>query len=484
MLLTSTRDTNVAISPLDAVLSGISAEGGLFVPTDFPQISIEEVAEFANSSYERICSAILGRFFDLDTDEIAKKACSSFTDSEVTPLKKVGDLYVLELFHGPTLAFKDLALQVLPQLMSNALKENSKVLILTATSGDTGKAALCGFANVRCRGKIKIAVFYPDGGVSDFQKLQMVSQQGENVEVIAVKGNFDDAQTGEKNLFADTDFGKTVRDAGFSLSSANSINIGRLVPQIAYYFFAYSRLIKDGAITAGDAVDFTVPTGNFGNILAAYYAKRMGLPIEKLICASNANNVLTDFLTTGVYCSSRDFHLTMSPSMDILISSNLERLIFELYGQNSEKVVELMHDLKTKKRFEVGETIREKLTELFCAGFLDDTETKAVIAEVFTKTGYVLDPHSAVAYGVGELNKSDRVNVVISTASPYKFAADVLCALGKMPTGNVFADCEMLSEISKTPVPKAVSELKNATVLHDTVCEISEMKAALLPFVR
>ena len=395
---------------------------------------------------------------------------------------------VLELWHGPTSAFKDMALQLLPQLLQTALKktgEDAEILILVATSGDTGKAALEGFADVD---QIKILVFYPTGGVSKIQNLQMCTQKGANVRVVAVKGNFDDAQNGVKEIFGDKAFGEKLASENVKLSSANSINWGRLVPQIVYYFSAYADLLEKGTIAAGEAVDFCVPTGNFGDILAGYYAKRMGLPVAKLICASNSNNVLTDFLQTGVYDKKRDFYKTISPSMDILISSNLERLLYH-ETQDAALVRGWMEELAAKGRYEVGENVLQNLKETFWAGWVDDAATKEMIREVYEKEHYVLDTHSAVAYRVAQAYKketgSERPLVVVSTASPYKFNESVLDALGEERAGlDEFAQLDKLASLNESPIPQGLASLKTAEILHRAVCEKTEMHAVTEEFAK
>ena len=381
-----------------------------------------------------------------------------------------------------------MALQLLPQLLQTALKktgEDAEILILVATSGDTGKAALEGFADVD---QIKILVFYPTGGVSKIQNLQMCTQKGANVRVVAVKGNFDDAQNGVKEIFSDKAFGEKLASENVKLSSANSINWGRLVPQIVYYFSAYADLLEKGTIAAGESIDFCVPTGNFGDILAGYYAKRMGLPVAKLICASNSNNVLTDFLQTGVYDKKRDFYKTISPSMDILISSNLERLLYH-ETQDVALVRGWMEELAAKGRYEVGETVLQNLKETFWAGWVDDVATKETIREVYEKEHYVLDTHSAVAYRVAQAYKkatgSERPLVVVSTASPYKFNESVLDALGAEPAGlDEFAQLDKLASLNESPIPQGLASLKTAELLHRAVCEKTEMHAVTEEFAK
>ncbi len=413
-------------------------------------------------------------------------AYGTFDSEEVVPLTKAGDNeYIMELYHGPTLAFKDIALQILPRLLSYGLKkEGESALILTATSGDTGKAAMEGFADVE---NTKIVVFYPVDGVSDMQKLQMITQTGNNTYVCAVKGNFDDAQTGVKQIFASDEFRKLAKDKGYSLSSANSINFGRLAPQIAYYFYAYATLLKRNVIKAGQSINFTVPTGNFGNILAGYYAKRMGLPISKLICASNKNNVLTDFFNTGEYSLHREFYQTTSPSMDILISSNLERLLFELVGRDSKKVVALMDNLKNDGKYTIEADMKKILDGEFWAGYCSDDDAAHTIKRMFESTDILLDPHTAVAQTVYEnyvkSTGDDTVNVVVSTANPYKFAQDVEYAATGVKTADAFTSADNVYKATKTPIPTAISALKHAKVLHTDVAEKDSLAQAVARYI-
>lgn len=482
----STRGGGAEAASAEAIIRGLAADGGLFVPEEMPEVDLDFIAGLAKLSYEERAARILGLFLtDYTAEELV--GCISraygggkFDDARIAPVHILKDFPVLELWHGPTSAFKDMALQLLPQLLQTALKktgEDAEILILVATSGDTGKAALEGFADVD---QIKILVFYPTGGVSKIQNLQMCTQKGKNVSVVAVRGNFDDAQNGVKEIFSDKAFNEKLLERSVKLSSANSINWGRLAPQIVYYFSAYADLLQEGAIKAGDAIDFCVPTGNFGDILAGYYAKRMGLPIVKLVCASNSNNVLTDFLQTGVYDRQRDFHKTISPSMDILISSNLERLLCH-ETQDAAKVRGWMQELAEKGRYEVGEAVLQKLKETFWAGWVDDAATKATIGEVYEKERYVLDTHSAVAYRVAQDYKkatgSARPLVVVSTASPYKFNESVLEALGEDCAGlDEFAQLDKLASLNAAPIPRGLAGLKNAVVLHEATCEKAEMR--------
>lgn len=489
MLLISTRNAAEQKTPLKAVLKGIAPDGGLYVPMDFPTLSLDRIEQLQKKSYEEIAGIILSRYIDMSEQELTaltKSAYQSFDDTQVAPLVKLpkGE-FVLELFHGPTLAFKDMALQVLPRLMSAALQREAngkKVLILTATSGDTGKAALEGFKDVP---NTAIVVFFPDQGVSDMQKLQMVTQRGDNTFVSAVIGNFDDAQTGVKKIFANQQIEADLAGKGYSLSSANSINFGRLAPQIVYYIYSYVRLLERGEITLGDEINFVVPTGNFGNILAAYYAKKMGLPIHKLICASNKNNVLTDFFRKGVYDKNREFFKTISPSMDILISSNLERLLFELFDRDARKVQELMDSLMSNGQYSIGEEQRKKLEQIFYAEYCNEQETAKAICDTFEKEHYLLDTHTAVAKAVYEKYMRDTNDetktVIVSTASPYKFAADVLSAVcGEQSQGNAFEMAQKLEQKTGVPIPANILELRDLPVLHSHV----EQKEHLADFVR
>ncbi|MBR3721417.1 MAG: threonine synthase [Selenomonadaceae bacterium] len=488
----STRGNGEKIESAEAILKGIADDGGLFVPEEIPKITLNFIGELTKLSYEerakRILSLFLTDYSEEELDVCVKKAYGGdkFDDVQKAPLRTLSEGSVLELWHGPTSAFKDMALQLLPELMSAALKktgEKNEILILTATSGDTGKAALEGFKDVD---GIKIAVFYPQGGVSRMQRLQMATQEGGNVKVIAVKGNFDDAQTGVKNIFGDTEFKAKLADKKVKLSSANSINWGRLAPQIVYYFSAYADLTLANRINLGDKVDFSVPTGNFGDILAAYYGKLMGLPIGKLICASNANNVLTDFLKTGVYDKNREFYKTITPSMDILISSNLERLLYHVTNDPS-KVKGWMDELKTAGRYDVGKEVLSKLREIFWADYTDDKGTKDMINAVYKAENIVIDPHTAVAFKAADVyRKSGGKNeiVVVSTASPYKFGASVLSAVGvAAKDADDFEMLDLLREKSKLPVPKGLAKLKEAPILHNDVVEKEKMKAAVFDFV-
>lgn len=488
----STRGAAERVSSAAAILKGLASDGGLFVPASFPQMTLTEIEALVPLSYEERAVRIL-RLFLTDYTEAELRGCveraygRTFDDVRRAPVRTVGELAVLELWHGPTSAFKDMALQLLPQLMSTArVKEGERdtILILVATSGDTGKAALEGFADTE---GIRIMVFYPDGGVSPVQRLQMVTQTGANVSVVAVRGNFDDAQRGVKEIFGDAAMTEELADIHTKLSSANSINWGRLVPQIVYYFSAYADLLGERSIAAGDAVNFTVPTGNFGNILAGYYAKRMGLPVGKLVCASNANNVLTDFLQTGIYDRKRDFYQTMSPSMDILVSSNLERLLYHL-TEDTAQVVAWMRELAEVGKYDASRLL-PALRESFWAAFADDAATEEEIRAVYERTGYTLDTHTAVAYRAAEgyrrATGDTRPMVVLSTASPYKFGASVLHALGEDTAGlDEFAQMERLHARSGMEIPARLAALRAAAVLHEGICERDDMRAAVLSFAR
>ena len=488
----STRGASERVSSAAAILKGLASDGGLFVPASFPQMTLAEIEALVPLSYEERAVRIL-RLFLTDYTEAELRGCveraygRTFDDVRRAPVRTVGELEVLELWHGPTSAFKDMALQLLPQLMSTArVKEGERdtILILVATSGDTGKAALEGFADAA---GIRIMVFYPDGGVSPVQRLQMVTQMGANVSVVAVRGNFDDAQRGVKEIFGDAAMAEELAALRTKLSSANSINWGRLVPQIVYYFSAYADLLGERGIAAGDAVNFTVPTGNFGNILAGYYAKRMGLPVGKLVCASNANNVLTDFLQTGIYDRKRDFYQTMSPSMDILVSSNLERLLYHL-TEDTAQVAAWMQELAGVGKYDASRLLHA-LRENFWAAFADDAATEEEIRAVYERTGYTLDTHTAVAYRAAEgyrrATGDVRPMVVLSTASPYKFGASVLHALGEDTAGwDEFAQMTLLKERSGMEIPARLAALREARVLHEGICERDGMRAAVLSFAR
>ena len=482
------------VTASQAILRGLAEDGGLYVPSMFPVVSLEQIASFSSMGYADRALKILKLYLeDFTPGEIGQAVRSAysadrFDDPAVAPLKQLDSgTWVLELFHGPTLAFKDMALQLLPHLTTLSAKKNGEhreVSILVATSGDTGKAALEGFRDVP---GTSCTVFYPLDGVSDVQRLQMVTTGGANTHVIAVKGNFDDAQTGVKELFGSADFAAEMNRRGKVLSSANSINFGRLVPQVVYYFSAYADLVARGAVACGDPVNFCVPTGNFGNILAAYYAREMGLPIGKLICASNRNNVLTDFFNSGIYSTHRLFFKTMSPSMDILVSSNLERLLYEAADRDGELVKTWMKLLKDCGSYSVGEQRKEWLESLFWGGCADDHETLEEIGRRFRQDHYLMDTHTAVASHVlrqYRLARNDATpTVLVSTASPYKFSRDVLSGIaGKEASENLdaFRCSEELEARSGVPMPDQVRRLRDLPVRHRTECDISGMGQAVL----
>ena len=487
----STRNSDLKVTASQAVLTGLAPDGGLFVPSCIPCLDVP-LEKLGGMTYQETAFAVMKLFFTDFTEEelrscIAKAYDEKFDTEEIAPLAKVDDVYYLELFHGATIAFKDMALSILPHLMTTSAKKNhveKEIVILAATSGDTGKAAMAGFADVE---GTRIIVFYPKNGVSRVQELQMVTQKGNNVDVVAIHGNFDQAQSGVKAMFEDQKLAGELAEKGYQFSSANSINIGRLVPQIVYYVYAYAKLYANGEIEKGEQINVTVPTGNFGNILAAYYAKQMGLPIAKLICASNENKVLFDFFQTGHYDKNREFILTSSPSMDILISSNLERLIYRIAGEDDRADAALMKSLSEKGAYEITPAMREKLGD-FYGNFASEQETGRTIYNLYDKTGYVIDPHTAVASCVYEKYKTDTADgtktVIASTASPYKFTRSVMTALGQECGGkDDFELADALSGLSGTEIPRAVEEIRTAPVLHDTVVEVREMKAAVKKFL-
>ena len=483
----STRDDSVKVTASQAILKGLAPDGGLFVPESIPSFD-KSLEELSKMSYKEVAYEVMKLMLDDFTEE-ELKACidkaydEKFDTDVIAPLVKADGSYYLELFHGATIAFKDMALSILPHLLITSAKKNdvhNEIVILTATSGDTGKAALAGFADVK---GTRIIVFYPKNGVSPIQEKQMVTQKGDNTYVIGIKGNFDDAQTGVKKIFGDKELEKEMAEAGFQFSSANSINIGRLVPQIVYYVYAYTRLLADGEIKAGDKINAVVPTGNFGNILAAFYAKNMGLPINKLICASNENKVLYDFFTTGEYDRNREFVLTTSPSMDILISSNLERLIYRIAGNSAKKNSELMESLKNTGKYEITPEMKAQLSD-FYGNYATEAEDAATIKKLYEDTGYVIDTHTAVAATVYEKYKKetgdDTVTVIASTASPYKFTRSVMDAIdSKYDSMTDFELVDELSKISNVAVPQAIEDIRTAPVLHDTVCEVNEMSSSV-----
>ena len=483
----STRDDSVKVTASQAILKGLAPDGGLFVPEKIPALD-RSLEELSAMSYREVAYEVMKLMLDDFTEE-ELKACidkaydEKFDTDVIAPLVKADGAYYLELFHGATIAFKDMALSILPHLLITSAKKNdvhNEIVILTATSGDTGKAALAGFADVK---GTRIIVFYPKNGVSPIQEKQMITQKGDNTYVIGIKGNFDDAQTGVKKIFGDKDLEREMDAAGFQFSSANSINIGRLVPQIVYYVYAYTRLLADGEVKAGNKINVVVPTGNFGNILAAFYAKNMGLPINKLICASNENKVLYDFFSTGEYDRNRDFVLTTSPSMDILISSNLERFIYRIAGNSAEKNSQLMKSLRETGKYEITPEMKAQLSD-FYGNYATEEEDAAAIKRLYEDTGYVIDTHTAVAATVYEKYKKDTgddtVTVIASTASPYKFTRSVMNAIdSKYDSMSDFELVDELSKLSNVAVPKAIEEIRTAPVLHDTVCEVDEMSASV-----
>ena len=493
MKFLSTRGGEVATGA-EAVVKGIASDGGLFVPEVFPKISDEEMQSMLEMDYAERAAFILFKFFDeFDREELTgalKEAYSCF-DGDPAPLVRIDEgKYLLELFHGPTCAFKDMALSILPYLLKKSaeiLGIKEKVLVLTATSGDTGKAALEGFAG---KEGVKIQVFYPEEGVSPMQKLFMATQEGDNVSVVAVKGNFDDCQSAVKMVFTYEEYIQKIKAKGYLLSSANSINIGRLLPQVAYYFSAYCDLVSSEQIRMGEEADFTVPTGNFGNILAAYYAKQMGLPVGRLLCASNKNNVLTDFIRTGAYNSKRTFYRTMSPSMDILVSSNLERLVFELAGRDASLTKERMSALSETGKYSITPEELKTMRAQFSAGFTSEDDTVECIYEYFTDYGYPMDTHTGVAMSVADryLEKRDplapkHVMIVVSTASPYKFPQDVLYALSGNDVKDSFKCVKRINLLTAMKVPEAIKNVRYKPILFKTSVPPKDIGAEVLKFV-
>ena len=460
---------------------GIAADGGLYVSDQLGEVQLD-LADISRCTYHETARRVLGTlltdYTEQEVDSCVKGAyADNFDTPAITPLTPLGSDWLLELYHGPTCAFKDVALQMLPRLMSKArMGDGRNVMIVTATSGDTGKAALAGFAGVSGTG---ITVFYPEGKVSDIQRLQMVTQPGENVAVCAIRGTFDDAQTQVKHIFADRELAARLAGDGCILSSANSINVGRLVPQVTYYFNAYAQLVRSGAVKVGDAVDFCVPTGNFGDVLAGYYAKRLGLPVGRLVVASNTNQVLTDFIETGVYDRRREFAKTISPSMDILVSSNLERMLYYLTDGDCERVTHLMGELREKGFYDIGADLLGKLQGTFGCGFATDDETRQTIRATWEQEGVLIDPHTAVAKCVLDRTETEGAQrVCLSTANPYKFSSDVLAALGEDVSGkDGFACMDTLQAITRVSAPEQLSSLRNANILHESVCNQSEMGA-------
>ena len=481
----STRNSEETATASEAILKGLTSDGGLFVPDSIPKLNVS-LEDLTKMSYQEIAYAVMKEFLTDFTEEELKTCINNAYDSkfdteEIAVTKKVDGAYYLELFHGATIAFKDVALSILPHLLVTSARKNNvknEIVILTATSGDTGKAALAGFADVP---GTKIIVFYPKSGVSPIQEKQMVTQKGDNTYVIGIKGNFDDAQTGVKKMFSNKELAKVMNDNGFQFSSANSINIGRLVPQVVYYVKAYADLLKQGALKAGEPMNVVVPTGNFGNILASYYAKQMGIPIGKFVCASNKNKVLFDFFETGKYDRNREFYVTTSPSMDILISSNLERMIYRIAGNDAKQCAKFMAALTKDGEYVITDAMKAELSEFFGA-FGSEEETAVKIKEVYDKEGYVMDTHTAVAAVAYDKYKAatgdDKTPTVIaSTASPYKFTRSVMDAID--PAYDAEDDFELVDElnkVSKTAIPKAIEEIRTAPVLHDTVCETAAME--------
>lgn len=481
----STRNSEETATASEAILKGLTSDGGLFVPDSIPKLNVS-LEDLTKMSYQEIAYAVMKEFLTDFTEEELKTCINNAYDSkfdteEIAVTKKVDGAYYLELFHGATIAFKDMALSILPHLLVTSARKNNvknEIVILTATSGDTGKAALAGFADVP---GTKIIVFYPKSGVSPIQEKQMVTQKGDNTYVIGIKGNFDDAQTGVKKMFSNKELAKVMNNNGFQFSSANSINIGRLVPQVVYYVKAYADLLKQGALKAGEPMNVVVPTGNFGNILASYYAKQMGIPIGKFVCASNKNKVLFDFFETGKYDRNREFYVTTSPSMDILISSNLERMIYRIAGNDAKQCAKFMAALTKDGEYVITDAMKAELSEFFGA-FGSEEETAVKIKEVYDKEGYVMDTHTAVAAVAYDKYKAatgdDKTPTVIaSTASPYKFTRSVMDAID--PAYDAEDDFELVDElnkVSKTAIPKAIEEIRTAPVLHDTVCETAGME--------
>ena len=484
LLYKSTRDAEKTVTASQAILKGLADDGGLFVPVSIPKLPVS-LGELKEMTYQEIAYTVMKEFLTDFTEEelkscIAKAYDSKFDTEEIAPLAKVEDAYYLELFHGATIAFKDMALSILPHLLTTSAKKNqvkNEIVILTATSGDTGKAALAGFADVE---GTKIIVFYPKNGVSRVQELQMVTQKGDNTSVVAIHGNFDNAQSGVKAMFENKELEKELNEAGYQFSSANSINIGRLVPQVVYYVYAYAKLLQNEEIAEDEEINVVVPTGNFGNILAAYYAKNMGIPIAKLICASNENKVLYDFFQTGTYDRNREFVLTTSPSMDILISRNLERLIYKISGEDARKDTDLMTELKTKGSYAITGEMKANLAD-FAAGYATEEQVAKTIHDVYEDTGYVMDTHTAVAATVykayREDSKDDRKTVIASTASPYKFAGSVMSAIDPKYKGqDNFKLIEELQKVSGTEIPNAIKEIMNAEIRHNTECDVDQME--------
>ena len=491
ILYKSTRSKEGTLKASEAILKGLADDGGLFVPLEIPKLDVS-VEELSKMTYQQVAYDFMKLYFTDFTEEELKYCINNAYDSkfdteEIAPLAEVQGTYYLELFHGKTIAFKDMALSILPYLLTTSAKKNNvknEIVILTATSGDTGKAAMAGFADVP---GTRIIVFYPDGGVSPIQEKQMVTQKGDNTYVVAIKGNFDQAQSGVKAIFGDKELAAEMDKRGYQFSSANSINIGRLVPQVAYYVYAYAKLYAEGKLAKDQKMNVVVPTGNFGNILAAYYAKNMGLPIAKLICASNENKVLFDFFKTGEYDKNREFILTTSPSMDILISSNLERLIYKIAGNDADKNNELMNSLKVNGKYDITDDMKKQLDD-FYGNYASEEETAETIRDTYDKTGYIMDTHTSVAASVYKKYKAetndDTVTVIASTASPFKFTRSVMVAID--PKYDSMGDFELVDELSKignVKVPNAIEEIRNAEVRHNNLVEVDGMKDIVKKFL-
>lgn len=489
LIYQSTRNAEETATASQAILKGLAKEGGLFVPKEIPALDVD-FETLSKMTYQETAYVVMQKFLTDFTEEELKKCIDAaydekFDTKEIAPLKNINGAYYLELFHGATIAFKDMALSILPHLLITSARKNhvqNEIVILTATSGDTGKAALSGFADVE---GTKIIVFYPKHGVSCIQEKQMVTQKGKNTFVVGINGNFDQAQTGVKQMFSDEKLAELMENAGYQFSSANSINIGRLVPQIVYYVYAYAKLYANGDIAHGEKINVVVPTGNFGNILAAFYAKQMGLPIGKLICASNENKVLYDFLSSGIYDKNREFVVTSSPSMDILISSNLERLIYRLAGNDASKNSDFMKALSACGRYEITPEMKAQMSG-FYGNYASEDETAEMIRSVYQKTGYVMDPHTAVAAEVYEKYKSETNDtevkaVIASTASPFKFTRSVMGAIDREAYGSMtdFELVDELSRISGTKTPQAIEDIRYAEALHNAVCEPEEMESVV-----
>ena len=492
MNFVSTRNDKEIVTASQGILKGLAENSGLYVPESIPSLDVG-MDKLSKMSYQDVAYHVMKLYFTDFTEQELRSCINNayddkFDNEKIAPLVSCDKAYFLELFHGATIAFKDMALSILPHLMITSARKNNvsnDIVILTATSGDTGKAALSGFAGVE---GTKIVVFYPNGGVSRIQELQMITTKGDNTKVVAIDGNFDEAQSGVKKMFADSDLAKRIGDMGYQFSSANSINIGRLVPQIAYYVYSYAKLVDNNEISNGDLINVCVPTGNFGNILAAYYAKNMGVPIAKLICASNENKVLYDFFKTGAYDKNREFKLTNSPSMDILISSNLERLIYMCAGCDAKKNSELMNQLATTGRYDITDDMKARLND-FYGDFATQEETGRTIRELYDKTGYIIDTHTAVAKCVYDkyVNASGDTTktVIASTASPFKFTRAVMSAIdSKYDSWDDFDLVDELSKLGNVEVPNAIKEIRDANILHDNKCSVSNMEDAVTSFLK